>query len=386
MRVLGMISGTSHDGVDVAVVDFEADGLVLRVRMVHGDSTPLPDDVRRALLAALPPAVVPMAEVCRLDTLLGRVFAEAAAVGIDAVGGEVDLICSHGQTLFHWVEHGHAQGTLQLGDPSWIVERTGVPVLSHLRAADIAAGGHGAPLVPVLDGLLLGSVDGKRAALNLGGIANMTVLAEDSDPLAYDLGPANALIDAAVVRLTCGAELFDRDGIRAAEGRPDEAMLFDLLDEPYYRLSAPKSTGKELFHDGYLGAVMRRHPHVGGNDLVATVTELTARVVAADVTRLGVTTLVVSGGGADNPTLMTRVKASCGAGVRVITTAELGLPTDTKEAVAFALIGYLSAHGLPGNVPSCTGADRPVVLGSLTPALPLVAGHAEIPERLEISQ
>ena len=326
MRVLGMISGTSHDGVDVAVVDFTADGPTLRARIGYEDSTPLPGELRRALLAALPPAAVPMAELCRLDTLLGQSFAEAAAAAIDAGGGGVDLICSHGQTVFHWVEGAHARGTLQLGDPAWVAERTGLPVLSHVRAADVAAGGQGAPLVPVLDVLLLGTMTGNRAALNLGGIANMTVLSEGRDPFAYDLGPANALIDAAVARCTGGAELYDRDGVRAARGHLDEDMLSDLLDEPYYRLPAPKSTGKELFHGGYLADVMARHPRVGGDDVVATMTELTARVVAVEAERCGIATLVTSGGGADNPTLMSRLRAACGAGVRVTTTVELGVP------------------------------------------------------------
>jgi len=383
MKVLGMISGTSHDGVDSCLVDFTADGRTLRGRVVDQAVVSYPDDLRRRLVAALPPHELAMAEVCALDTLIGQHFAHVAAEV--TTRHTVDLICSHGQTVFHWVEGSRALGTLQLGQPAWITERTGVPTVSDVRAADLAAGGQGAPLVPVLDTLLLGGRDETVAALNLGGIANMTVLAPGREPYAYDLGPANALLDAAVLRLTGGREGFDRDGSFAVQGRVDEGLLTALLADPYYALPHPKSTGKEHFHDGYLEEHLAARPEVSGPDVVTTLTELTARVVGAGLRRSGAREVVASGGGVANPELMRRI-AAASSGVRLSRSDELGAPSDVKEAIAFALIGYLSAHGLPGNVPSCTGASGPRVLGTLTSgaALALDAG-AGPPERLVLT-
>ncbi|MFG1701177.1 anhydro-N-acetylmuramic acid kinase [Nonomuraea sp. NPDC049309] len=374
MKVLGMISGTSHDGIDVAVVDFELVGSVLEGRLGHTASTPYADELRSRLIAALPPAPTTLAEVCELDTLIGQSFADAAAQAIEA-GGPVDLIVSHGQTVYHWVEGAHARGTLQIGQPAWIAERTGTPVLSDVRIRDITAGGHGAPLVSVLDGLLLGAHEGGAAALNLGGIANMTVVrgASGQGLHAYDIGPANALIDAVVTSRGLHPRGFDEDGHIAASGRVHEGLLAVLLDEPYYRLAPPKSTGKELFHLGYVEqALARTAAPVGDADLVATLTELTVRTVARDVRASGVDALVVSGGGARNPVIMDGLRAAL-PGVRVARSDEYGAPSDDKEAIAFALIGWLTAHGLPGTVPGGTGAAAARILGTLTPgAGPLV--------------
>lgn len=373
-----MISGTSHDGVDACLVDFTSEGTTLRGRLVAQAVVPYPDDLRRRLVAALPPHAVTMAEVCALDTLIGQHFAHVAAEVTRRHPS--DLVCSHGQTVFHWVDGSRPLGTLQLGQPAWISERTGIPTLSDVRAADLAAGGHGAPLVPILDSLLLGGREGTVAALNLGGIANMTVLTAGREPYAYDIGPANALIDAAVLRLTGGRDSFDRDGAYAAQGRVDEALLAALLAEPYYALSPPKSTGKEHFHDEYLEDHLGGSPDVDGLDLVTTVTELTARVVGGELLRCGADEVVASGGGVANSELLRRLGAAA-PGVPLSTTDELGAPSEVKEAIAFALIGYLSAHGLPGNVPSCTGASGPRVLGTMTAAGALVLG-AGPPERL----
>src|SRR5690606_14377609 len=293
VKVLGLISGTSHDGIDAAVVDFDlADG-VLHGHVTAASSTPYDPALRARLRAALPPAATTLAEVCALDTLIGQAFADAAAAA--ASPGGVDAACSHGQTVYHWVEGTRALGTLQIGQPAWIAERLGVPVVSDVRIRDITASGQGAPLVSHLDTLLLAGLPGTPAALNLGGIANVTV---PSRGLAWDTGPANALIDAAVVRTGAHPAGYDVDGAIAARGRVDERLLADLLAEPYYRLPPPKTTGKELFHDGYL------EPHLGMEpaDLVATLTALTARTVADAVRGAGVDTLVVSGGGAANPT------------------------------------------------------------------------------------
>ncbi|MFI7637078.1 anhydro-N-acetylmuramic acid kinase [Nonomuraea sp. NPDC049400] len=391
MRILGMISGTSHDGIDVAVVDFRLVGGLLEGRVGHTESTPYPADLRARLIAALPPAETTLAEVCVLDTLIGQSFAGAAASAI-ALGGPVDLIVSHGQTVYHWVEGTHALGTLQIGQPAWIAERTGVPVLSDVRIRDITAGGHGAPLVSVLDGLLLGAHEGGAGALNLGGIANMTVV-RGGELYAYDIGPANALIDAVVTSRGLNERGFDEDGRIAASGRVDERLLEVLLDEPYYGLAAPKSTGKELFHLGYVEAALsivgsRAGREVGDADLVATLTELTVRTVAGDVRAAGVGALLVSGGGCRNPVIMDGLRAAL-PGVDVAPSDDYGAPSDDKEAIAFALIGWLTAHGLPGTVPGGTGARSARILGTLTPgAGPLVlpAPVAEPPRSLVLTR
>lgn len=369
MRVLGMISGTSHDGIDVAIVDFDVQREALRARIVHHTSVPYPDDLRRRLIEALPPAPVGFDVVCELDTSIGQSFADAARQAVEEAGA-VDVVCTHGQTVFHWVGRGRALGTLQIGQPAWIAEATGATVVSDVRSADLAAGGQGAPLVPLLDVQLLAAraeEGAVAAALNLGGIANVTVCRPDADPVAWDIGPANALIDA-VITDAPGAATFDRDGELAATGTVVPALLDALLDSPYFAQPAPKSTGKELFNLDYVHAALGRtgvEPSLA--DLAATLTEVTAVSVSQAVTRAGVEVLVASGGGVRNPVLMGRLSELL-PGVRVTTSDALGVPSDHKEAVAFALIGWASVHGLAGNVPSCTGAARPRVLGRISPA------------------
>jgi anhydro-N-acetylmuramic acid kinase len=400
MRVLGMISGTSHDGIDIAVVDFATYGTaledtVLAGRIEYSASVPYDPRLRGRIIAALPPALPGFEAACELDTSVGQAFAAAAADAIAALGqGRApDLICSHGQTVFHWVEGGHARGTLQFGQPAWIAEATGLPVVSDVRAADVAAGGEGAPLVPVLDRMLLEPyrAAGVRAgALNLGGISNITVCAPGAEPVAWDIGPANALIDAVVTASPATPDTFDRDGALAASGTVIQPLLADLLAEPYYTVPPPKSSGKELFHLGYVReALSRTGISPGLPDLVATLTELTAVTVADAVAKSGVQVLVAAGGGVRNPVLTRRI-ARLLPGVELLTTDRLGVPSDVKEAVAFALIGWATAHGLPGNVPSCTGAAGPRVLGRVTPApdgrLPQAAPLPAWPAALSITQ
>jgi anhydro-N-acetylmuramic acid kinase len=373
VKVLGLISGTSHDGIDAAVVDFALDGDVLHGHVTAATSTPYDPALRARIRAALPPAATTLAEVCALDTLIGQAFADAAAAA-----PRVDAVCSHGQTVYHWVEGTRALGTLQIGQPAWIAERLGVPVVSDVRIRDITAGGQGAPLVSYLDTLLLAGLPGRPAALNLGGIANVTLPGR----LAWDTGPANALIDAAVLRTGAHPAGYDVDGAIAARGRVDEQLLTELLAEPYYRLPPPKTTGKELFHDGYLEPFLGVEPA----DLIATLTALTARTVAGAVRGAGVDTLVVSGGGAANATLMAMLGAEL-PGVRLVPSAGLGAPRDAKEAIAFALIGWQTLHGLPGTLPACTGASGPRVLGTITPgAGPLrLPAPATVPRALHLT-
>ena len=365
MRVLGMISGTSHDGIDVAVVEFtERDG-VLSGRVLHDATTSYAPALRERLIAALPPAQTTLAEICELDTLIGQAFADAALAARDAVGG-VDAVTSHGQTVYHWVDGAHALGTLQIGQPAWIAERLGVPVVSDVRIRDIVAGGHGAPLVSFLDELLLRGRSGVSAALNLGGISNMTVVGEGS-LVAYDIGPANALVDAVVVDEALNELGYDDDARIASGGTVDEELLALLLADPYYALTAPKSTGKEHFHLAYVrDAEARLGRSLAVADLVRTLTELTVQSVARDVRAAGIGFLAVSGGGCRNPLILDGLRAAL-PDVDVVLADELGAPADSKEAIAFALIGWCTLHGIPATVPGGTGARAPRILGTITP-------------------
>ncbi|WP_406067405.1 anhydro-N-acetylmuramic acid kinase [Micromonospora sp. NBC_01638] len=380
MKIVGLMSGTSYDGVDVVAAEFDVEGDTLWLRPLGHRGLDYDERLRTEITALLPPAATSIEAVCRLDNRLGEVFAEAAAVGLELAGGRADAVVSPGQTVFHWVADGVALGTLQLGAVARVAARIGVPVLSDLRSADIAVGGQGAPLVPVFDALLLDGAAGPRAALNLGGIANLTVVAPGAPVLGYDVGPANALLDAAAQRFL--GRPCDLDGERAAAGRVHPGLLAGLLAEPYYAAAPPKSTGKELFHAGYLD----RHLAALGepvpvDDLLATLTELTARVVAAECDQHAVVEVIAAGGGVRNPTLLGRL-AALGAGRwRLRGADELGVPAQAKEAYAFALLGWLSWHGLPGSIPSVTGATRGAVLGSWTPAGPAYPGIPTNPPR-----
>ncbi|ASU58347.1 anhydro-N-acetylmuramic acid kinase [Nocardiopsis dassonvillei] len=391
MIVIGLSSGTSADGIDVAAARFALAGdLVLLTPLGHR-TEPYPGALREEIRGALPPARTTMEAVCRLDTRIGRAFADAAlrAVG-ELAGGRADLVASHGQTLFHWADQradgATVHGTLQLGQPAWIAEATGLPVVSDLRTADVAAGGQGAPLASLLDALLLGARPEPTAALNLGGIANVTVLRGGEAPLAFDTGPGNALLDAAARRVSGGRADFDADGALARSGRPDPALLKHLLAEPYYRLPPPRTTGLELFGPGYLDAALRATGTPDDADLMATLVELTAATVADALRPHGVVEVLASGGGTRNPVLMERL-ADRLRPARLVAFDALGLDSDAKEAYLFALIGFLTWHGLPGSVPSCTGARRAPVAGRLTPGaspLRLPEPAATVPARLRV--
>lgn len=379
--VVGLMSGTSHDAIDAAAARLWTEGDTVALEPLGLLSEPYPQQLRERIAAALPPAQTTMDEVCRLDTEIGHSFAAVAQRAVSELcAGRADLIVSHGQTMFHWVDGPAVRGTLQLGQPAWIAERTGTTVVADLRARDVAAGGQGAPLVSIVDALWLA---GRRAAaVNLGGIANVTLVDPERQAIAFDTGPANALIDAAVRAGTAGAEQFDADGHLAARGAVDHELLERFLAEEYYARPAPKTTGKELFHHDYLAQRLADRPGLPLADLVATLTALTARTVADAVG--AVSQVVLSGGGTRNPELVAALRRELPA-AQVQISDELGLPSDAKEALAFAALGYLTANGQAGALPSCTGARHASVLGAIVPGAATPAPTmTRAPRRLRI--
>ena len=391
VRVLGCMSGTSVDGIDVACVDLELDGEELGVVYRGVLSTPFEGALRERIVAALPPGQPGAGELCQLHAELGAAYADTFATAADELAaGQADLAVLHGQTFFHWVDDaGRALGTLQLGNSAEVAERTGVPVISDLRSRDLVAGGQAAPMVAMFDQLLLAGRTGPGAAVNLGGIANLTVVEDGRVLVAYDIGPAGALMDPAASWATGGCQLFDVDGAIAARGTVNAALLARLKAEPYYLLPPPRSTGRELFNAPYLRAMLDGiAPEPAPADVSATVTRLLVDLLAGAVEHHGLTELVLSGGGSSNPTTMNWLRAAV-PGVRVLTTDDLGIPAQAKEAVAFAVLGFLSWNGLPGSVTAATGARHPAILGSIQPgARPLVlpAPAAAPPRYLSIRQ
>ncbi|MFF1317848.1 anhydro-N-acetylmuramic acid kinase [Streptomyces chartreusis] len=379
MRVIGLMSGTSYDAIDAGAADLSLDGDSLVLKPLGLVSEAYDETLREALAASLPPGTTSMAEVCRLDTRIGQAFAATAVRAVrELCDGRAELIASHGQTVYHWAEDGQVHGTLQLGQPAWLAEATGLPVVADFRSRDIAAGGQGAPLVSLVDLLWLRGRPGTPVALNLGGIANLTA----PDGTAFDTGPGCALIDAAAWGFSGGRLSYDVDGALAGGGTVHEPLLLRLLEEPYYALPAPKTTGKELFHLGHLRDALSGVGTLPAEDVIATLTMLTARTVADAVRTLGATEVIASGGGTRNPVLM-RMLGQRLPGVALRTSDELGLASGAKEAYAFAVLGFLTAHGLPGTVPSATGARHARVLGSITPGrdglrLPPPAGQRPV--------
>ncbi|SEI74135.1 anhydro-N-acetylmuramic acid kinase [Frateuria terrea] len=359
---LGLISGTSADGVDVALVSFDDGMPQLRAALTH----PWPSALRERVLAlAQDLSAFSLDTFGGLDVAIGRHFAEAAQALLDTsgtAGAAVRAIGSHGQTVRHRPA-GENPFTLQIGDPTVIAETCGVDVVADFRRADVAAGGQGAPLLPAVHAMLLGQPGQTRVVLNLGGIANITVLGPDGMVLGFDTGPANGLLDAWCQEQR--GEPFDRDGAFSAAGQIDGPLLEALLADPYFTLAPPKSTGREHFHLAWL----LRQPRVAllaPADVQATLLELTAHTVAdaIEAHAPAATDVLVCGGGVHNSRLMQRL-AEWLAPRRVASTAIHGIDPDYLEATAFAWLARQRILGLPGNLPAVTGARGRRVLGGL---------------------
>ncbi|MBW8310435.1 MAG: anhydro-N-acetylmuramic acid kinase [Rhizobium sp.] len=356
---LGLISGTSVDGIDAALVRFSPSPQVL-----FGRTYPLPtalaDEVLRLSQAE---ARITLDEAGRLDTRLGQAFAAAALQALADSGTpsrDVTAIGSHGQTLRH-DPRGDAPFTLQLGDANAIAERTGITTVADFRRRDVAAGGHGAPLMPAFHAAVLRADDEERAVLNLGGIANLTLMPRGGVVRGFDTGPANGLMDAWC--LEHRGQPYDRDAAFAREGRVDETLLAALLADPWFALPPPKSTGRDQFQLQWLRARLGRQSPA---DVQATLCELSAATVADALRREqpGCARLLACGGGAHNPLLMQRLAARL-PGVAVASTASVGLDPDFVEAAGFAWLARETLAGRPGNLPAVTGAAGPRVLGAV---------------------
>jgi anhydro-N-acetylmuramic acid kinase len=376
MVVVGLMSGTSLDGVSAAVVRFrdtEGDGVAWE--LLAYDVTPYSEAERQVLRECLT-GTTPEA-YCRAHYDLGRWLARAATAVIAQAGvprADIAAIASHGQTLWHVPAHS----TWQIGQPAVIAELSGLPVVSDFRARDVAAGGQGAPLVPIADALLFSDAARWRVLQNVGGIGNLSVIpprhAAAGAVRAFDTGPGVVVIDGVTERLTNGTERFDRDGVRAARGRPIDAVVARMLEDSYFAAEPPKSTGREFFTAQYverfIAACRQASPQATVDDIVATAVALTAASIADAMRRFvpePVDEIVLSGGGARNPALVAALVQRV-APIAVRDFRDLFFDGEAKEAVAFALLGYLHLKGRAGNVPSATGARGPRVLGSWTPA------------------
>ena len=348
MRIAGIMSGTSLDGIDVAVIEYPP------IRTLGFRSTQYPAAVRDAILA-VSNTTTTTAAISRLNYRLAELYARAVLRM-----GRVDLIGCHGQTVYH--EGG--RNTLQLGEPAVLAERTGVPVVSNFRARDIAAGGQGAPLVPYVDALLFRHPRRTRVALNIGGIGNVSIVPPHGQVIAFDTGPGNMVIDALTREYTGGRLNYDRGGRIAASGSVNRKLLDSLLRDPYYRRRPPKSAGREQYGVEFvrnLGASKLPMP-----DLIATATVLTAATIAQSIRALGDFDLIVSGGGAHNPQILGHLAALLPRASISLST-DHGINVDAKEAIAFAVLAHETWRSRPSNLPSATGARRPVILGSITP-------------------
>ncbi|HEY8156910.1 MAG TPA: anhydro-N-acetylmuramic acid kinase [Myxococcota bacterium] len=379
MRVIGLMSGTSADGVDAALVEWPEGALERPLRLLAFRQDPFPLELQRRihdLAAGRLPAGEVLAELAGLDVELGERFAASASALAGEAGialAEIDAIASHGQTVAH---HPARHATLQIGDPSVIAERTGCTTVADFRPRDLALGGEGAPLAPFFHFSAFADPDEGRGVLNLGGIANVTWLppgGRAEDVIAFDVGPANTLIDGVVRTLSGGREGFDRDGVRAARGRPDPALLARLLDDAFLRRPPPKSTGRERYGLAEAEALAREWSRAGRaeDDLVATLVAFSVEAIRRACQEFlspagALKRMLVGGGGAENPALMAALARAL-APARVEPMDAAGVPARACEAMAFALLGRNTLLGRPNHLPRCTGASRAAVLGEIVP-------------------
>jgi anhydro-N-acetylmuramic acid kinase len=384
MLVVGLMSGTSADGVDVALARISGSGSApVRGELLAHITLPLDGSVRKEVLRVAESGAVSAGEISQLNFRLGEIFGDAVVAACSKFRvklSQVDLIGSHGQTIFHQGKPVPFLGrpissTMQIGEGAIIATKTGVTTISDFRAADMAVGGQGAPLVPYVDYLLYADKTQGRVSLNLGGIGNITVLPANgkaSDVYAFDTGPGNMVIDALVSHFSRGRKRFDEDGRIARQGASNEKLLAEMMKDAYLRLKPPKSTGREYFGRTYIGRLLKLALRFGASpdDLIRAATIFTALSVVDAIQRFVVPRtktqqLIVSGGGAHNPVIMAQLAAAL-APIGVMPSSEFGVDPDAKEAYAFALLAYETWHRRSGNLPSATGAKRGAILGKIS--------------------
>lgn len=377
-RVIGLMSGTSVDGIDTALVEISGRDLDLKVELLAGETYPYPPQLREQILELGAGAAVSMAELATIDDAISRTFAEAAQL-IQVGHQAATLIGSHGQTVYHRPRQGIGElgYSLQLGRGSLIAHLTGITTVSNFRGADIAASGHGAPLVPRVDAYLLGDAREERCIQNIGGIGNVTYLPAVSDNWlsqirGWDTGPGNSLLDLAVQHFTNGAKTYDENGDWAASGTPCYPLVEKWLSHEYFHLPPPKSTGRELFGVAYLHQCLEDAQGYQFStwpaDFLATITELTAVSIVHNYDTFlprRPHQVLLCGGGSRNFYLKRRLELLLGK-VPVSTTDNLGISASFKEAIAFAVLAYWRTIGIPGNLPSVTGASQEVLLGEIS--------------------
>jgi anhydro-N-acetylmuramic acid kinase len=388
--VAGVMSGTSADGINVALVRIQGRGFRSRLELLAHYEFPYPAEVRRAVLATMNAGSASVADLARLNCLLGDLYADAVGAAQRRARLECQLVGCHGQTIYHQGASAPFLGrrvacTWQTGEGAIIAAKLGVPVVSDFRPADMAAAGKGAPLVPFLDYVLYRHRRYGRIVQNLGGIGNLTAIPPRATPeqlVAFDTGPGNMVIDAVTEHLF--DKPYDRNGRLAARGEPIERVLRQLLKNPYFRQKPPKTAGREQFGREFVREFLRLCRRADENDIVATATALTARSIgiavrkfvlplveaqSADARPARFREFVASGGGTKNATLMRMIREELmPLKIRVRTTDDFGMPSEAKEAAAFALLAYQTWRRLPSNVPSATGAERPVILGKVSHA------------------
>jgi anhydro-N-acetylmuramic acid kinase len=378
--VIGLMTGTSIDGIDAALVEVVGHGVHTHASLKHFLSLPFSGQVRAEILRIASGKMVTAGEISQLNFLLGHLYSEAVFQLCREAKAEIhqlDAIGSHGQTIYHQSEPssfcGHrVNSTLQIGEPSILAENTGITVVADFRPRDMAAGGKGAPLIPYADYLLFRHARKGRVLLNVGGIANVTSIpasARMNQVRAFDTGPGNMVMDALAVHFTRGERQYDQDGEMAASGKVIQGLLDELLSHPFFHRKPPKTAGREEFGEGFVSQFFRRDRLDSLEDLIATAAELTAITVARAIQGQlqpgsHLDQVIVSGGGAGNHHLLRRIQALLPR-MEVLISDDLGIPADAKEAIGFALLAHETLHLSPGNVPSATGARHPVILGKV---------------------
>lgn len=376
--IIGLMSGTSVDGIDAAIVEISGHGLETTVNLIDFDTFPFPPGVPQRILDLCHPDTGRVDDICEMNFYIGHLFAEAAKHILQKSGmhpNDIALIGSHGQTIYHLPRDpnaSHYPSTLQIGEPAVIAHETGIPTIADFRVADMAAGGQGAPLVSYPDYLLFRNSVKTVGLLNIGGIANLTVLPADCSPdvvLALDTGPGNMCIDAIVRKVTEARERYDKSGGRAAQGTPYQLLVNEWLKHPFFQLQSPKTTGREMFGDTFAMECLeacRKHG-LSDNDCIATVTELTVRTITDFIAQFvgvqnPIDVLYVSGGGVHNRTIMRRLGELL-ADTAVKPVDNSGISSDAKEAIAFAILANEALHGQAANLLSATGASVRKILG-----------------------